>query len=445
MALTDVFKINQYKKELEDLKSENEHLKRMVTPEMQQLLDIQKEISLVNLKIQEANTQLDKLNISLDEKEAECSSLDQLINQKKEKIIELDDEALMQEFGLYKPKYDFVKVDEYKEALVNIRNLQKEMIKNEVAVMGTTTWAVNGSDSQGKKMVKDMQKLFLRAFNSECDEIISKVKYNNFDSSEKRIRSSCSAISKLGKIMNISISDKYLSLKIQELRLALEYQLKKQEEKEALKAAREEMREAAKLQKEIDEQRKKIEKEQLHYQKALISVMKQLEHSSETEKIELLKKKSELENELDSISISLKDIDYTEANQKAGYVYIISNIGAFGENVFKIGMTRRLDPQERIDELGDASVPFNFDVHAMIFTDDAPKLEAALHKAFDNKKLNMVNTRREFFNVSLDEIKKVVKENYDKTVEFTDYADAEQYRVSQKMKQLTNVTISSDN
>ena len=134
------------------------------------------------------------------------------------------------------------------------------------------------------------------------------------------------------------------------------------------------------------------------------------------------------------IDTTLADLDYREANQRAGYVYIISNIGSFGENVYKIGMTRRLDPQERIDELGDASVPFNFDVHAMIFSDDAPALEAALHKAFENRKVNMVNQRREFFNVTLAEIKEVVKKNFDKTVEFIDIPDAEQYRISQKMK-----------
>ena len=120
---------------------------------------------------------------------------------------------------------------------------------------------------------------------------------------------------------------------------------------------------------------------------------------------------------------------------RAGYVYIISNIGAFGENVYKIGMTRRLDPQDRVDELSDASVPFNFDVHAMIFSDDAPALENALHKAFESRKLNMVNQRREFFNVTLDEIKEVVRKNFDKTVEFVDTPNAEQYRVSLKMKE----------
>lgn len=232
--------------------------------------------------------------------------------------------------------------------------------------------------------------------------------------------------------MNISVSNDYLDLKIKELRLAFEYQQKKQEEKEAQKAERAELREAAKLQKEIELQRKKIEKEQTHYQTAYEKLLKQLEATPDN--VDLIKKKAELENQLQDIEKAIQDIDYREANHKAGYVYIISNIGAFGENVYKIGMTRRLDPQDRVDELGDASVPFNFDVHAMIFSDDAPALEAALHKAFEDKKLNMVNTRREFFNVTLDEIKEVVKKNFDKTVEFIDVPDAEQYRVSQKMK-----------
>ncbi len=136
---------------------------------------------------------------------------------------------------------------------------------------------------------------------------------------------------------------------------------------------------------------------------------------------------------------AIKDIDYREANKRAGYVYIISNIGSFGENVYKIGMTRRLDPMERVDELGDASVPFKFDVHAMIFSDDAPALETALHHAFANKKVNMINGRREFFYVTIDEIEEVVKANYDKSVEFMRVPQAEQYRESQKMHSQLNI------
>lgn len=148
----------------------------------------------------------------------------------------------------------------------------------------------------------------------------------------------------------------------------------------------------------------------------------------------MTEKLDEMQTQVSKIDKNLADIDYREANQRVGYVYVISNIGSFGENIYKIGMTRRLNPQERVDELGNASVPFNFDVHAMIFSKDAPALENALHHAFDDKKVNMVNKRREFFNVSLDEIEKVVKENFDGSVEFEKTALAEQYRESLKIK-----------
>ena len=275
--------------------------------------------------------------------------------------------------------------------------------------------------------------VLLRAFNAECDDIVEHVKFNNLETSEKRITTSKDAISKLGDMMGISITPQYYRLKIEELYLAFEYQQKKQQEKEAQKEERARMREEAKLAKELEEARKALEKEQTHYLNALKKLDQQMADHGETP--ELLEKKSQIEIQLEEIEKSVKEVDYREANQKAGYVYVISNIGAFGENVFKIGMTRRLDPMERIDELGDASVPFNFDVHAMIFAENAPKLEAALHNAFSKQKVNFINQRREFFNVSLDDIKRVVKENFDKTVEFVDVAPAEQYRQSLLMKE----------
>lgn len=432
MGFTDIFKGKQYKSELEDLQAKYNALQSLMTPEMRDAHDLQIKIKELQSTAAEHEDTLQKLEKDVAKRERTISDLDKTISDKKSKIIWMDDEILVQEFGLYKPQYDFANSLDYKERLAKIRNQQKTLIKEKRAVNGNTSWQVNGSASKGKKMVSDTQKLLLRAFNTECDDIISKVKYTNFDASLDRIYKSSDAISKLGSIMNISVSNDYLDLKIKELRLAFEYQQKKQEEKEAQKAERAELREAAKLQKEIELQRKKIEKEQTHYQTAYEKLLKQLEATPDN--ADLIKKKAELENKLQDIEKAIQDIDYREANQKAGYVYIISNIGAFGENVYKIGMTRRLDPQDRVDELGDASVPFNFDVHAMIFSDDAPALEAALHKAFEDKKLNMVNTRREFFNVTLDEIKEVVKKNFDKTVEFIDVPDAEQYRVSQKMK-----------
>ena len=365
----------------------------------------------------------------------EINELTLTIKGLKKSIVTFSDEILVQEFGLYEPRYSFLNADSYKAELTNIRNMQKAMIKDGSAVSGSTDWQVNGSVVRGRKMIKDMQKLLLRAFNSECDEIINKVKYNNFDSSVKKMERSFNAIAKLGVTMAISITSDYYDLKIQELQLALEYQIQKQREKEEKAELRAQQREEARLQKELKEQRKNIDKERKHYEQALSNINKQLSSSSDEDTEDLNKKKEEIIQSLSDIDTKIKNIDYREANQKAGYVYVISNIGSFGEGIYKIGMTRRLNPQDRVDELGDASVPFKFDVHAMIFSEDAPALEAALHRAFEDRKLNLVNQRREFFRVSLDEIKDVVKNNFDKTVEFVDVPDADQYRISLKLRE----------
>ncbi|MCD8377770.1 MAG: DUF4041 domain-containing protein [Candidatus Gastranaerophilales bacterium] len=426
MGFFDTFKGNQYKSELEALQQKYDDLEKLLTPEMRDADSLQRRIRQLQDDVDSESERLNQIREEITNMNAEISS-------KKKLLVSLDDELLVQDFGLYRPQFDFASALDYKESLAEIRKVQKDLIKRGDAVTGNTNWQVNGSASKGKKMVSDTQKLLLRAFNVECDELVSKVKYTNFDASLNRIYKSAEAISKLGQIMNISITSNYLAAKVKELRLAFEYQQKKQQEKEEQKAARAEQREQAKIQKELDEQRKKVEKEQAHYQAAFSKLQAQL--LLHPDDADLISKKNQLEDHLTDVGKALKDIDYRQANMRAGYVYIISNIGAFGENIYKIGMTRRLDPQERIDELGDASVPFNFDVHAMIFSDDAPALETALHKAFEDRKVNMVNQRREFFNVTLDEIKEVIKKNFDKTVEFIDVPDAEQYRISLKMKE----------
>lgn len=400
-------------------------MRSLLTPEHQQAMNLQD-------KINNLNAQINSMNAYISQKQKELANLDYAIRDKQSRVIQLDEQLYFEEFGLYKPKFDFVNSDQYKQQISQIREKEKILIKSQRAVTGFSNWQVNGSTSQGRKMVNDTQKLLLRAFNNECDDAVEKVKYNNYELSVKRIHTSCDTISKLGKIMGISITDEYRNLKLTEIALAFEYRQKKQQEKEEQKELKAQLREEAKLQKEIEAERKKLEKEENHYANALAKINLML--SKEPENADLLEKQANLQKHLDEAQQAIKDVDYREANKKAGYVYVISNIGAFGENVYKIGMTRRLDPTERVDELGDASVPFNFDIHAMIFSDDAPKLEAALHKAFENKKLNMVNTRREFFKVTLDEIKTVVAQNYDKTAEFIEFPDAEQYRISEKMR-----------
>lgn len=311
---------------------------------------------------------------------------------------------------------------------------QKELIKIFNSSLNETIWTVNNSKTKGKKMVGDIGRLLMRAFNGECDEIVSKIKYANIDRSLDAIDKSYAAVNKFGRVLGIFIPEQYRELKRREALLAFEYAQKKEEEKEALRAERERQREEAKLQKEIAEARKRLEKERKQYQSAYDDVLQRLQTATGQERADLEEKEAELRGKLNDVKAAVEDVDYREANQRAGYVYVISNIGSFGPDVYKIGMTRRLDPMERIRELGDASVPFAFDVHALMFCDDAPKLEASLHRAFEDRKLNMVNQRREFFHVSIEEIEMVILKNYDKTVEFTEVPDAEQYRISEQMR-----------
>lgn len=365
----------------------------------------------------------------------EIDNLSEIRNELKQEIIQLDDEILYQSFGVYKPQYDFTELDQYKDKLKEIRDKQKQMIINKSAVIIGTQWKVNGSEKAGQKLIAENSKQAIRNFNLECDICIDKVKFNNYENVKQRIAKSYELQNELNETNNIEISFDYYKLKIEELNLSFEYAQKKKEEKEELRIQRELRREEEKVAREIEERRREYEKEQLHYENAMKKIEEQLQvEKSEDREQFLLERKNEIDNNLIDVNKAMKDLDYREANQRAGYVYIISNIGAFGENVYKIGMTRRLEPKERIIELSGASVPFKFDIHAMIFSDDAPKLETALHHAFEDRKINLVNGRKEFFRVTLDEIKKVVKDNYDKTVDFINLPEAEQFRTSEMMR-----------
>lgn len=353
----------------------------------------------------------------------------------KTEVIELDDKVLFQYFGVYKPQYDFADMDQYKDKLDEIREKQKNRIKDGTACRCGTNWKVNGSEALGKKLIAENVKQAIRNFNLECDICIDKVKFSNYEQVKERMLKAYELQNKLNETNNIEITWAYFNLKIQELNLSYEYQKKKKEEKEELRRQRELRKEEERVLKEIEEKRRQYEKEQAHYENAKKKLEEQLQaEQSEERKFFLLERKEELEKNLIDVDKALQDLDYREANHRAGYVYVISNIGSFGQNVYKIGMTRRLDPEDRIFELSGASVPFGFDIHAMIFSNDAPTLELALHNAFADKKINLVNGRKEFFMVTLDEIKEVVQKNYDQTVDFINLPEAEQFRTSEMLR-----------
>lgn len=414
------------------IKNENEELKRILEEAGgKELIDIYSTINAMQKKKEKMQGELN--NIEQLKKQAEVS-----FEEKKKQLIIMDEDILMESFALYKPHFEFINSDEYKIKLDDIRAQQKDLIKKKIAVTGNQSWVVNGSKTQGNKMVNDMMKLLMRSFNNECDFCVSNVKFNNIDTLENRIEQSYQAINKLGVMMQIQISIQYKKLKLDELYLSFEYQKKKQEEKEEQKKLKEELREQAKLEKEIREAREKIAKERKHFSKAIKEleaklVAKLVDTLSKVEKQELVNRLEELKQNVAELENEEKLIDYRENNAKAGYVYIISNIGAFGEGVYKIGMTRRLEPMDRVDELGDASVPFTFDVHSLIFSENAPELESKLHQHFHKNRLNKINNKKEFFRADIKEIERVIKENYDNIVEVIETPPAEQYRESLKI------------
>lgn len=422
----------EVKERIEQLKKEEQEWKIKINQVIEQIKQAEIELTSKKKENQDESKKLDseliekKRKIAFEIKQAESELLE-----KTKQIVSLDDVLMLESFGLYTPHYAFQNSEEYKIKLDSIRGKQKEMIKAKSAAMGNINWTVNGSKSEGTKMVNDMIKLVLRAFNNECDYCIDNVKFNNIESAEKRMTSSFDALNKLGRAMDVSISYNYRQLKFEELYLAHEYQQKKQEEKEEQKRLKEEMREQMKFEQELKVAREKLQKEKKHYAKAIIDIQGRIEKAStEEERIDLTEKLKELEERSSELDKEEKELDYREKNAKAGYVYVISNIGSFGENVFKIGMTRRLDPEDRVYELGDASVPFPFDIHAMVFSDNAPELERKLQDHFRKGQLNKINNRKEFFKADIHEVEKIIRHNYDKVVDLVKVAPAEQYRES---------------
>jgi hypothetical protein len=331
------------------------------------------------------------------------------------------------EFGIYEPVYNFEKSDDYRAELQKVLDKQKQMIQDDEAAKCSTSWTVEGSAAKGKVVVNKFKKLMLRAFNGECDSIIAKVKWNNFNQMKERIQKLRESLNKLGEGFHVSISFQYANLKEQELILEYEYQVKKQKEKEELRRIQEELREEEKARREIEQAQREAEKDEANYQKALEKARKEIEQSTGEKHDRLLAQIQKLEQDLKEAQEKKERAISMAQQTKRGHVYIISNIGSFGEEVFKIGMTRRLEPEDRIRELGDASVPFQFDTHALIYSEDAPSLENELHRVFEKKSVNLVNLRKEFFKVTIDEIEEAVKKNTP-DAEFIRLPEAMEYR-----------------
>lgn len=468
MAILDIFKLNEFKIQVNDLSQRNEQLeienKEFFDKTEKQLSAIEKyKEQVANLENSNKNLIEDnKIKLSLQQMKPQ--KLEELINQKQDQLKQLEADILTAEknlsdtlaqvsireqefyeldaqvgdlqarnemagFGLPEPLYDFATSSEYKDELAAIREEQKDDIRSGYAYTNDEGWTVNNSLAKGRQMIKREVKSLFRSFNNECTNAINKVTISNYDRIVTRIQKSFEQHNKMHKEPSITIDESFLKLKLDELNLAFSYQKKKQEEKDILREQRAREKEERKAQKEYEEEQKKLVKEVSHYQNAITELTDKLDNSTDD--------REDLEKEIQALKVKLSeyqakqnDLDYRADNITAGYVYIISNIGSFGHNVVKIGVTRRLDPLERISELSSASVPFKFDVHALIFSEDAYALETKLHQRFNDQRINKVNNRKEYFNISIDEIKKELENYKDVTVDFHESPEAAEYRES---------------
>lgn len=437
MGLFDFLK----KKELQEIQELKSDLNRCNQSNTQKEKDLEKYSSIMNLEeekksiISEIAQEKTKL-IKLNQKYLEGVTI---YNNLKKDVSIFENNLELSEFGVYEPIYDFEKSDDYRIEQNKIIELQKAMIKDATAAICRTNWTVDGSLSKGKASTTRFIKLILRAFNGEADSLIAKVKWNNVNQLKERLNKAFETLNKLGESQTVEITHKYFKLKMQELTLEYEYRTKKQQEKEELRALQEELREEEKAKREFEKAQKEAEKEEAYYLKILEKVKKDFAEKNGNPE-ELQSKISELERELKEAQLKKERALSMAQQTKRGHVYIISNIGSFGENVFKIGMTRRLEPMDRIRELGDASVPFRFDVHALIYSDEARTLEYELHKAFSEKALNLFNFRKEFFNVTLEEIESKIKE-LGFSAEFTSEPEAMEYKETLAIKNKENIEV----
>lgn len=348
-----------------------------------------------------------------------------------------DERLALAELGVYEPHFDFGDSETFKAEIKDTRDDQKDMVKRKTAVFGTKEWTVDGSVKKGETMVNRAVRITLRAFNNECEAAIANTRWNNVQAMEKRIVRARDAIDKLNASNNIIISEDYLRAKLRELRLTHEY-------REQLKIERDERAEASRLEREekrLLQEAKAAQKEEERYQQLLEKARSELgvvTSDAHRAKVE------ELEQLLAEAHAKTERAQAMAEKTKSGFVYVISNIGSFGDDVIKIGLTRRLDPSDRVRELGDASVPFLFDTHAMIYSEEAPALEASLHAEFAEQRINAANMRKEFFRVTLSEVEEAVQRLAPDADFHTDIEAQEFYETLAKRKKLAERLAEND-
>lgn len=315
---------------------------------------------------------------------------------------------------------------------MDMRDLRKAYKDNEKQILKVLE---EYKDRYTTKANRAIYALMVIALQAELQNILYNLKYEKLDVAIEQVKAVTAKYQTVATNGNQSIAGtitKFIGqieyLFINAVKIEYNYYVKKEQAHQEQLAIREKMRQEAEERKALEAEKKKVEKEESKYQEQITNLKAQLSNAEDEELANLKSRILELEGQLASVTVKKENIVALQ-NGKAGNVYIISNLGSFGDKIFKIGMTRRLDPQDRVNELGDASVPFKFDVHSFIFSDDAVGLETELHKRLDAKRVNKVNRRKEFFYSTVDELEALVSE-IDPTAEFNKTMLAEDFRQS---------------
>jgi len=369
--------------------------------------------------------QQNRLSRERSEAEIALDAVNKELRRARLEIAQTEEAALLQEVGVYQYRHPLSDAVAYSNALKSIEQSIKAMtLKDGGAVLAASEWTVNGSVKEGRAMTREYSKLMLRAFNAEAESLVRWLKPYKLEAALDRLKKSAETIERLGKTMRIRISDAYFGLRAKELELTADFLQKQAEQRELERQERERLREEQKAQREIEAERSRLAKERQHHANALQAL---------TEKGDE-KAAARLREQLEEVDKAIADMDYRAANVRAGYVYLISNIGSFGEKMVKLGLTRRLNPMDRIRELSDASVPFNFDIHALFFSKDAVGIETAMHQRLSHVRVNLVNRRREFFRATPAEVKAHLSELAGELLEFQEEAEALEYRQTIRMR-----------
>ncbi|HDA5507014.1 TPA: DUF4041 domain-containing protein [Staphylococcus aureus] len=392
---------------------------------LQNLKEKNKSINIENQKIKREIQELKNLKKDL------ISSIEEGTKELEHITSYLNDELFKYDIELTYP-FDLVEVDssQINTYIKKLQMKEKELLNlEEVKIFNVSTENKRHQNAQAKQII--------RLFNAETSQLINKVNSKNIESMQNKIFKSYEGINKIFETDNVRIPETLLDIKLEMLDLMHKYQVKIEDEKIIRREERARLKEIEQAEKEMEKKLKELDKDIRHHNNEIKKLTMYLNNTDlQVEKELYIEKIRELDQSLKNLNSERENVEDRKDNAQSGFVYIISNIGSFGENVYKIGVTRRLEPMDRINELSSASVPFEFDVHALIFSENAFELKNKLHEYFKKYKVNKVNGRKEFFKVNINEIKDKVLSEHNSIVQFIDEPKAIQYRETLRLTSL---------